>query len=184
VARVQQNRGVGHVADVLLGRASEKIQAAGHDQLSTFGLLNRESGTSIRGYIEQLVAAGLLVRDGDPYPVLRLTSQGLTLLKGDGACELFRERPPEKGKTSRLREGVQEEDGGQDLFDRLRAVRLRLARARGVPPYVIFHDTTLRQMAEVRPATIDDLHQIYGVGARKAKDFGDEFLDVIRAFGG
>ena len=64
----------------------------------------------------------------------------------------------------------------------LRDVRLRLARERGVPPYVIFHDTTLRDMAERRPATVDDLHEIYGVGARKAESFGDAFLDAIRTF--
>ena len=64
----------------------------------------------------------------------------------------------------------------------LREVRLRLARERGVPPYVIFHDTTLRDMVERRPATIDDLHEIYGVGAKKAADFGDAFLDAIRTF--
>ena len=64
----------------------------------------------------------------------------------------------------------------------LREVRLRLARERGVPPYVIFHDTTLRDMAERRPQTLDDLHDIYGVGAKKAADFGDAFLDAIRTF--
>ena len=69
------------------------------------------------------------------------------------------------------------------LFDVLRQVRLRLARLRGVPPYVIFHDTTLREMAERRPSTIDDLHDIYGVGVRKAADFGGEFLEAIRSFG-
>ena len=69
-----------------------------------------------------------------------------------------------------------------DLFDVLRDVRLRLARARGVPPYVIFHDSTLRDMVERRPKTIDDLHDVYGVGAKKAADFGDAFLDAIRTF--
>ena len=64
----------------------------------------------------------------------------------------------------------------------LRDVRLHLARERGVPPYVIFHDTTLRDMADRRPATMDDLHGIYGVGAKKAADFGDAFLDAIRTF--
>jgi ATP-dependent DNA helicase RecQ len=70
-----------------------------------------------------------------------------------------------------------------ELFDVLRQVRLRLARERGVPPYVIFHDTTLREMAERRPSTVDDLHDIYGIGVRKAADFGVEFLDAIRSFG-
>ncbi len=69
-----------------------------------------------------------------------------------------------------------------ELFDVLRDVRLRLARERAVPPYVIFHDTTLRDMVERRPKTIGDLHEIYGVGAKKAADFGDAFLDAIRTF--
>jgi len=69
-----------------------------------------------------------------------------------------------------------------DLFDVLREVRLRLARERGVPPYVIFHDTTLRDMVARRPRTVDDLHDVYGVGAKKAADFGDAFLDAIRTF--
>jgi ATP-dependent DNA helicase RecQ len=64
----------------------------------------------------------------------------------------------------------------------LREVRLRIARARAVPPYVIFHDSTLREMAERRPKTFDDLHEIRGVGAKKAADFGDAFLDAIRTF--
>ena len=73
-------------------------------------------------------------------------------------------------------------DVDRELFDLLRDLRLRLARERGVPPYVIFHDTTLRDMVQRRPKTIDDLHEVYGVGARKAADFGDAFLDAIRTF--
>jgi ATP-dependent DNA helicase RecQ len=72
--------------------------------------------------------------------------------------------------------------GDDDLFDALREVRLRLARERGVPPYVIFHDTTLRDMVERRPKTLDQLHEVYGVGVKKASDFGDAFLDAIRTF--
>ncbi len=158
------------------------MQAAGHDELSTFGLLKNEAGTSIRGYIEQLVGEALLARDGDPYPVLRLTPAGAALLKGDGACTLYREVQPPKGKTRKRGEGAASFGADPELFDVLRAVRLRLARERGVPPYVIFHDTTLREMAERRPATLDDLHDIYGVGAKKAADFGDAFLDAIRTF--
>jgi ATP-dependent DNA helicase RecQ len=182
VARVRQGRGIAHVADVLLGKASEKVLAAGHAELSTFGLLRQESGAAVRGYIEQLVAGGWLARDGEPYPVLRLTSQGTALLKGTGTCTLFRELQPVKGKSRPKGAGAASFGGDPDLFEALRAVRAQLARERGVPPYVIFHDTTLRQMAERRPATIGDLHDIYGVGAKKAADFGDAFLDAIRTF--
>ena len=182
VARVRQTWGTAHVTDVLVGRASEKVLASRHHELSTFGLLEKESGAAVRGFIEQLVARGLLLRDGDPYPVLRLTTAGTQLLKGEGVCVLYREVQPPKSRT-RAR-GREAESFGVDpeLFDALRAVRLRLARERGVPPYVVFHDTTLREMAERRPSTLEDLHGIHGVGARKAADFGDAFLDAIRTF--
>jgi ATP-dependent DNA helicase RecQ len=182
VARVRQGYGLAHVADILLGKASEKIVQYGHAELSTFGLLKQESGAAVRGYIEQMVAGGWLVRDGEPYPVLRLTSSGAALLKGEGTCELFRELTPPKGKTRARGTGAVSFEGDPGLFERLREVRARLARDRGVPPYVIFHDTTLKQMAERKPQTLDDLFDIYGVGAKKAADFGDDFLDAIRIF--
>jgi ATP-dependent DNA helicase RecQ len=182
VARVKQTWGSGHVTDVLTGRATEKVAAAGHAGLSTFGLLKDEPAAAVRGYIEQLVGGGFLLRDGDPYPVLRLTGAGTALLRGDGACTLYREvRPPSSKKRGAPRAGFADA-ADSELFDALRAVRLRLARDRGVPPYVIFHDTTLHDMAQRRPRTLDELHQIYGVGAKKAADFGQTFLDAIKMF--
>ena len=116
--------------------------------------------------------------------MLRLTTAGASLLRGEGDCRLYREvKPPSSRKRTRpaRRDGVAP-GVDSDLFDVLRDVRLRLARERGVPPYVIFHDTTLRDMVERRPKTVDDLHEVYGVGAKKAADFGDAFLDAIRTF--
>ena len=185
VARVKQTWGIGHVADVLVGKASEKVMAARHHELSTFGLLKEESGAAIRGYIEQVIGEGLLLRDGDPYPVVRLTAAGLSMLRGEGVCALYREVAPPKEKRGKGRgKGQKAPSIGVDpeLFDVLREVRLRLARERGVPPYVIFHDRSLQEMADRRPKTIDDLHDIYGVGVKKAADFGDAFLDAIREF--
>jgi ATP-dependent DNA helicase RecQ len=181
VARLKQAWGIGHVTDVLLGRATDKVTACGHQTLSTFGLLKDESAPSIRGYIEQLVAEGFLARDGEPYPVLRLTQDGASLLRGRSACTLYREvKPPAR---SRRRPDVAPLTVDAELFDVLRNVRLRLARERGVPPYVVFHDTTLRDMVARRPKTLDDLQEVYGVGARKAADFGGAFLDALRTFG-
>jgi ATP-dependent DNA helicase RecQ len=184
VARVRQGWGTGHVVDVLLGRATEKVVSAGHDALSTFGLLREESAASIRGYIEQLIAGGQLRRDGEPYPVLKLSAAGAALLKGEGACELYREQQPARAPAGRRGRGAAAPvSADQALFDRLREVRLRLARERGVPPYVIFHDTTLREMAAHRPRTLGDLYGIYGVGSRKAADFGEAFLEALREWG-
>jgi ATP-dependent DNA helicase RecQ len=182
VARVRQTWGIGHVVDILLGRATEKVVAAGHAELSTFALLKDEPSAALRGYVEQLIEGGFLVRAGDPYPVLRLTPQGAALMRGEADCALYREvAPPRKSPHRRARTEVAAGVKG-DLFDALRQVRLRLARERGVPPYVIFHDTTLQDMVERRPMTIDQLHEVYGVGTKKAADFGEAFLDAIRTF--
>ncbi len=185
VARVGQRFGIAHVANVLCGSASEQVSARGHDALTTFGLLKEASSAEVRGYIEQLIANGLLRQTDDAYPVLGLTDRGVRLLK-DAAAEpglaLARQRKPVKDKgpkRSRV-EAESWQDVDRDLFDRLRALRLQIARARGVPPYVIFHDTTLREMARLRPASVDALRGVYGVGARKAEDLGTVFLDVIR----
>jgi ATP-dependent DNA helicase RecQ len=183
VARLKQPWGIGHVTDVLAGRVNEKVTAHHHDDLSTFGLLKHETPAVIRGYIEQLVGDGMLVRDGDPYPVLRLTATGASLLKGRGTCTLYREVQPPKARSRGRGRGGESSTGehNAELFDVLRDVRLKLARERGVPPYVIFHDRTLREMADRLPRALDDLYEIYGVGAKKAVDFGEAFLEAIRA---
>ncbi|RPI57306.1 MAG: DNA helicase RecQ [Acidobacteria bacterium] len=186
VARVGQRFGATHVSSVLRGQASEQVVARGHDRLSTFGLLPAASTAEVRGYIEQLTGAGLLQQTDGVYPVVTLTQRGLELLKDPAsmpALALARQRPPRKD-APRAQSRVEAEswqDVDRQLFDRLRAVRLEIARARGVPPYVIFHDTTLREMARVRPTSIDALLTVKGVGARKADDLGGVFLDAIRA---
>ena len=185
VARVGQRFGATHVASVLRGHASDQVVARGHGNLSTFGLLPDASGVEIRGYIEQLTALGLLLQTDDAYPVIKLTARGIELLKNDTsvpALKLARQRPPRKD-APRTRSRVEAEswqDVDRDLFDRLRTVRLEIARSRGVPPYVIFHDATLREMARLRPQSIDALLQVKGVGVRKADDLGDVFLTAIR----
>jgi len=185
VARVGQRLGATHVANVLRGHASEQVLARGHEKLSTFGLLSSASVVEIRGYIEQLTGLGLLQQIGEEYPVLALTPPGVALLKDEHSCpdlRLARQRPPRKDKTrspSRV-EAESWHDVDRDLFERLRALRLDVARARGVPPYVIFHDATLREMARRRPTSINSLLDVKGVGVRKADDLGELFLAAIR----
>ena len=134
---------------------------------------------------EQLGALGFLRQTDDAYPILVLTEKGLALLKDEAShptLTMARQRPARKDKP-RAQSRVEAEswqDVDRDLFDRLRAVRLEIARSRGVPPYVIFHDATLREMARLRPASIDALLTVKGVGARKADDLGETFLAAIR----
>ena len=186
VARVGQRFGAGHVTNVLRGATGESVTSRGHDTLSVFGLLNDQSVDDVRGYIDQLLGRGLLQQTGDQYPVLALTDDGVALLKDAGAAPgltLARQRRPESGRGPRRSKAETEGWEGVDraLFERLRALRLEIARARGVPPYVIFHDTTLRELARSRPASLEALRHVYGVGARKAEDLGAAVLDVIRA---
>jgi ATP-dependent DNA helicase RecQ len=185
VARVGQRFGVAHVASVLCGSETEAVTSRRHHELTTYGLLRDAPSPEVRGYIEQLIAHGFLRQTDDAFPVVALTPRGVELMKDPASASdlaLARQRRPVKGKVQK-RSRIESEswqDVDRDLFDRLRAVRLEIARARGVPPYVIFHDTTLREMARLRPKTIDELHGIRGIGARKAEDLGETFLAAIR----
>jgi ATP-dependent DNA helicase RecQ len=120
--------------------------------------------------------------------VLALTADGVALLKDADAfpdLRLARQKPTAKGKgrpQSRV-EAESWQDVDRDLFEQLRAVRLEIARSRNVPPYVIFHDATLREMARLRPSSIHELLAVKGVGARKADDLGETFLSAIRSHG-
>jgi ATP-dependent DNA helicase RecQ len=186
VARVGQRFGVAHVANVLCGSDTEAITSRRHHELTTYGLLRDAPSPEVRGYVEQLIAHGFLRQTDDAFPVVALTARGVALMKDPATASdlaLARQRRPVKGKVQK-RSRIESEswqDVDRDLFDRLRAVRLEIARARGVPPYVIFHDTTLREMARLRPKTIGELHGIRGIGARKADDLGETFLAAIRA---
>jgi ATP-dependent DNA helicase RecQ len=186
VARVGQRFGTAHVTNVLRGSDAEGVRARGHDSLTTFGLLKDAAVDEVRGYIDQLLAHGLLQQTDDAYPVLQLTSTGAALLKDPNAMpdlSLSRQRRPQKGAPSRsARDDGSWEGVDRALFERLRGLRVRLARARGVPPYVIFHDTTLRDLARRKPRTLAELHSIYGMGARKIELLGSAVLETVQEF--
>jgi ATP-dependent DNA helicase RecQ len=184
VARVGQRFGVAHVSAVLHGRASEAVQARGHDRLSTYGLLRDCPVPEIRGYIDQLTQTGLLSRGADPYPTLQLTAEGLAFLRGHESCDLYRQprqlrAAHAKGRRAPTAATADLSAAERALFEELRSLRLELARERGVPPYVIFHDTTLQQLARLAPRTPQDLLLVAGVGARKAESFGPRVLARI-----
>ena len=184
VARVGQRFGALHVTNVLRGSANDQVTGRRHDNLSTFGLLSDCSVPEVRGYIEQLIAHGLLRQTEDEYPVLALTASGVALLKDASAAPeltLARQRRPATDRLPKRARVETESWQGVDreLFERLRVLRLEIARTRGVPPYVIFHDTTLREMARLKPTSLDALRHIYGVGARKAEDLGEAFVSAI-----
>jgi ATP-dependent DNA helicase RecQ len=183
VLRVRESFGAGHVVDILRGRLTDKVRDRGHAELSTFGLLLGLGQDEVHGYVEQLVEQGFLSREGDRLPVLRVTPEGRRLLRGEVDCDLVHQpRPEPRGRTARSprHDGASWEGVDPELFERLRAVRLEIARERGVPPYVICHDTTLRDLARKRPRDERELLEVHGIGARKAADLGERFLAAIR----
>jgi ATP-dependent DNA helicase RecQ len=188
VARVGQRFGSAHVVNVLRGRETEAVTARGHQTLSVFGLMSDHAADHVRGYVDQLIAGGWLRQTEGDYPVLQLTAAGVELMKDPATApdlQLARQRKPQKERAERLsRAAAQSWEGvDRDLFESLRVLRLSIARARAVPPYVIFHDTTLRELARLRPGNLDQLRHVYGVGARKADDYGAAILQVIDEHG-
>ncbi len=184
VARVGQRFGAAHVTNVLRGSDSDQVRSRGHHELSVFGLMKDATIDELRGYVDQLLAHGLLQQSGEEYPILQISPDGHALLKVAGAApdlSLARQKRPDRNRLpKRSRVETEGWDGvDRDLFEELRVLRLDIARRRRVPPYVIFHDTTLREIAKVKPKTLEELRHVYGVGDRKAQDLGEVILAAV-----
>jgi ATP-dependent DNA helicase RecQ len=184
VYRLRQSFGAGHVTSVLRGENLERIRERNHDQLSTYGLLKGHSRNEIRDWIYQLVAQGYIEQTADEYPVLRLTANARFVMRGEAEIKLRQPIASSKKKSGgEKRPRVSATDDGpydRDLFESLRKWRRSEAEERGVPPYVIFSDRTLREVARVQPTTLTALRQIYGVGDAKLTEFGEKVLERVR----
>lgn len=181
VARVGQRFGVEHVIKVLRGADERMVRERGHDQLSTYGLLDDVPVPDLRDWIYQLVGQGVLERSDGEYPVLRLTPDSRPVLRGERSVRLVRiarRRRGEAAPRSRAEEDAWE-GVDRELFERLRALRRELAERQGVPPYVIFHDTALRDMARFQPTSVEAMAQVKGVGEYKLVTYAPVFLDAI-----
>jgi ATP-dependent DNA helicase RecQ len=183
VYRVGQRFGIRHVVDVLRGADSERIRALGHDRLSTYGLGSDHSEQEWISIIRQLIHHGLLEQDIGNYAVLKLTGDARPLLRGEVPLTLARPRLRETARRRRPQVAAAQGPYDEALFDALRALRKRLADAQGVPPYIVFGDTTLVQMARDKPSDTAALLAITGVGQHKLQKYGREFLDVITRHG-
>jgi ATP-dependent DNA helicase RecQ len=187
VYRSGQRFGAGHVIDILRGIDSERMSQLGHDRLTTFGVGADLDEKGWRSVFRQLLAAGLLEADGEGYGTLRLTAASRAVLTG-GQRVLLREdarplRSMRRRRDSQLVTGANLgiEAYEQPLWDALRALRTRLAKQQGVPPYVVFHDATLLAMLRAMPANAGELAEVSGVGEAKLKRYGPDFLALINA---
>ena len=181
VYRTGQRFGAAHVVDVLLGKDTDKVRQHGHDRLSVYGIGKELAGPAWRSVVRQLIVQGFLSADQRRYGALVLTGQSRPLLKGEIGLELREDRKLKTSRKKRRDTAAPLATADQSLFEALRERRKQIADRLDLPPYVIFHDATLRQMAEVRPKTEVDLLSINGVGEAKLERYGQEFLEVIAA---
>ena len=182
VYRTGQYFGAGHVIDVLCGKDTAKVQQHRHRNLSTFGIGADRSAVQWRSILRQLLVQGYLHADAQRYGALRLTAKSRPLLKGEDRIRLRQDaavKPPRKAAPKPSREVAPQDQG---LWEKLRDLRRRLAEEAGVPPYVIFHDATLKEMVYLRPSSPEDLLTLHGVGQTKLDRYGAAFLKTLQEY--
>ncbi|MEC4167091.1 DNA helicase RecQ [Pseudomonas sp. MS-1(2024)] len=181
IYRTGQRYGTGHLIDVLLGRENEKTRSMGHQHLSVFGVGKDRSEGEWRTLFRQLVARGLADIDIEGYGGLRLSDTCRPLLRGEVTLELRRELKPQTSVKSSSASPASQLVRGEEReqWEALRALRRKLAEEHGVPPYVIFPDSTLLEMLRSQPTSLSEMATVSGVGARKLERYGEAFLEVL-----
>jgi ATP-dependent DNA helicase RecQ len=185
VYRTGQRFGAGYITDHLRGVASARGTRQGHDRLSTFAIGDELGAEQWRAVLRQLIALGYLQVNDTGYGVLRLGKPSRALLRGEHTLRLRQDRKQKKKEVKARRDAappIEIED--EPLWEALRALRTRLAREQEVPPYVIFHDSTLREMLARRPHDTDTLAAVPGVGEKKLAAYGAAFIRLIAEHGG
>ncbi|WP_302174862.1 DNA helicase RecQ [uncultured Hydrogenophaga sp.] len=193
IYRVQQSSGhgygAGHIMDILRGKTTEKVLQNGHQSLSTFGIGADWSETQWRALVRQLIAREALRVEDAPYNTLHLADGARAILKGECTVQLRQLVDKAPGGRSRRAARTEADHNGQplslaerDCLDALRAWRAEVARSHNLPAYVIFHDSTLREIAVRRPREPSDLDGIAGLGVKKREAYGAEVLRVVSAF--
>jgi ATP-dependent DNA helicase RecQ len=181
--RAEGRFGAGYVVNLLLGRAEERMKRRGDDALQVFGLLKDAGEAAVRSWVDQLIVQGMLeVVESGEYPLLRITEAGKAYCKGEGSVRLGvpappRERARKKSKAAPKAAAGVEYD--KPLFERLRRLRKAIAQKQGVPPYLVFHDSALVEMAAAKPKNPEELRGVKGVGEQKLARYGAAFLEAI-----
>jgi len=185
VYRTGQRFGAVHLIDILVGNPSKRVLNLRHDRLKTFGVGEELSKTEWSSVFRQLLTSGLLSVNMTAISGFRLTPRSWPVLKGEHEVQLRKDPRPIKKPKAVKRTPTPvidlQDAGDQQRFEKLRALRLELAQDLGLPPYVIFHDKTLKEMAVMRPGSREQLLQINGVGEKKAEKYGERFLAVLAA---
>ncbi|WP_272002554.1 DNA helicase RecQ [Roseovarius sp. ZX-A-9] len=177
ILRTGEYFGAGHLIDILTGNVTEKVTARGHDDLPTFGVGRDISRPMWQGIFRQMMGHDLIRPDPERHGALRMTDPAVPILKGEAKITLRQDTLTAKSRGPAVKALVSDEDA--PLLSALKAKRRAFAEAARVPAYVVFNDRTLIEMAETRPANLDEMARIGGVGAKKLEQYGDAFLAVI-----
>ena len=183
VYKTEQRFGVNYLIDVLRGKETDRIKQFQHDSVSTYGIGKDLSDYEWRSIFRQLISLGYIYADVDGHGALKLDEKSRPLLRGEIELVL---RKPQNEKSSSSKKGKKKTKTSlrsvdEPLFEKLREHRLEIAEELGVPPYIVFHDSTLEEMAKTRPVNLDRMQYISGVGEQKLKKFGQTFLEVIQS---
>jgi ATP-dependent DNA helicase RecQ len=179
-----------HLIDILIGRMTERVKQFGHDRLSVFGIGRDLNEKQWRAALRQLVAMGHLRPDGEAFGALKLTETARGVLKGETEVMLREQAPGSRNRASRSKSrrgdlaplpGGHAAASDPTLVAALRAWRSDVARKRGVPAYVVLHDSTIDGIATARPTTLDQLRGIAGIGDKKLEHYGGELIAMVRA---
>ena len=187
VYRTGQRFGSLYLCDVLLGKHSDRILKFGHDRISTFGIGSELSEKEWRSVFRQLVAAGLLRADPESRGGFLLSPRSRPVLRGEQRICFRKDPAPSKRKPGFRPAGAAKNESADpesaELWEKLRGLRLKIARENNVPPYVVFHDSTLKEMLRSFPRSPDEMRQIYGIGRLKLELYGEVFLELLREHG-
>lgn len=190
VARIKNGRfGAGHLVSILRGETTETVRKWQHDELSTFGILSSHAKGDLRDWIDQLVGLGVLdllnltMQSGFNFSAVVLNDESWKVMRSQRSVKLVQPmRSTKELKAKRLKIAGDSWQGvDKDLFEKLRAIRIRIAKERGWQAFMVFSDATLREMASVKPSTLLKMSRIKGVGNAKLENFGEEFLEVINS---
>lgn len=179
VVRTDSRFGAAHIVDILVGADTQKIRELGHDRLNVYGIGKAKPKSFWRRLVDELVTRKILAKSEGLYPVLYPLEGAVGVLKHGTTVEMVRIVEPQKGKTASRRSSADVPVADRELFERLRALRKQLADQHGVPPYIVFTDKSLHEMAARKPSTADEMLAISGVGQAKLSKYGKPFLDEI-----
>ncbi|MBA3993204.1 MAG: DNA helicase RecQ [Cyanobacteria bacterium DS2.3.42] len=188
VARLKEKYGIGYVAAVLRGENSQEIRDRGGHSLSTYGLLKEYHVNDLRDWMYQLISQEVLVQENVEYgygrtvPILKLNGGSWNVMRGERTnIRLLKPAERKKGERAKLSKAETGSWDGvdRDLFESMRELRRQLADERRVPPYIIFPDSTLRELARIRPSSLERMRMVSGIGDSKLRDLGQTFLDIV-----